>query len=197
MVSSLLLPTIGILLVRLFLSAQFIFTVFGMHFLIFLNCALLLVAFAAAVPQNTTTCTEEPAATTSSAAISSPSIPYGIISARSGSPIHLLPMQARNQNFYLGGLPGAYCPQPPVSSCPSGVATIFVGLGGLVSLCSHVAPQYLIVCRTHSSQVVKPSTSAAMAVLVLHKLTQQATLQEPLLVVTSPTPKPTERNLDR
>ncbi|ERF74759.1 hypothetical protein EPUS_04928 [Endocarpon pusillum Z07020] len=105
-----------------------------MHLLIFLNSALLLVAFAAAVPTKTTTCTEEPAATTSSAAISSPSIPYSVVSVRSGSPIHLLSMQARNQNFYLGGLPGAYCPQPPLSSCPSGFDTIFAGLGGLSAL---------------------------------------------------------------
>lgn len=155
-----------------FFLHKFICTVFIMHFPIFLSFALLLVAFATASPQDTTTCTEEPATTTSSAAISSPSIPYSVVSARSASPIHLLPMQARNQNFYLGGLPGTYCPQPPVSNCPFGVATVFAGLGGLVGLCSHVCLQYLIAHRTHSCQVVKPSMSAAMVVLVLHKLTR-------------------------
>ncbi len=123
-------------LLNCFFLRKLIFTVFVMHFVIFLNFALLLVAFATASPQETITCTEELTATTSSAAIRSPSSPYSVVSALSESPIHLLPMQARKQNFYLGGLPGAYCPQPPVSSCPSGVATIFVGLGALVSLCS-------------------------------------------------------------
>lgn len=42
-------------------------------------------------------------------------------------------MQARGQNFYLGGSPATYCPQPPVTECPAGLATIFAGLGGLVS----------------------------------------------------------------
>jgi hypothetical protein len=91
-------------------------------------------AYAGPAPQATTTCTEEPAASTSAAPITSPTALYGVMSARSGSPVHLLPMQARGSNFYLGGSPATYCPQPPVTSCPAGLDTIFGGLGSLVSL---------------------------------------------------------------
>jgi hypothetical protein len=104
-----------------------------MHFSHFLISALpLMGAYAAPVPQATYTDTEEPATVTSAAAITTPTAPYGVMSARSGSPIHLLPIQARGFNFYLGGSPGSYCPQTPVPTCPSGEETIFTGLGGLV-----------------------------------------------------------------
>jgi hypothetical protein len=89
-------------------------------------------AYAAPAPQATSNCTEEPATTTPAAPITSPTAPYTVMSARSGMPVHLLPMQARGFNFYLGGSPAVYCPQPPVTSCPSGETTIFNGLGGLV-----------------------------------------------------------------
>lgn len=104
-----------------------------MHFSILVLSALFLMGtYAISAPQATTTCTEESATPSSAAPITSPTAPYGVISARSGSPVHLLPMQAREQNFYLGGSPATYCPQPPVTNCPSGMDTIFGGLGGLV-----------------------------------------------------------------
>lgn len=118
-------------IVHLFKSSYSDFT---MYFSTLLISALPLIgAYAAPAPQASTTSAEEPATTAAGAAITSPTAPYGVMSARSGSPVHLLPMQARGQNFYLGGSPATYCPQPPVPSCPAGLATILGGLGSLVS----------------------------------------------------------------
>jgi hypothetical protein len=103
-----------------------------MRFSIALVFALSLLVSGAPMPQATSTCTEGAAATTSAAPITSPTAPYGVMSIRSGSSVHLLPMQARGQNFYLGGSPATYCPQPPVMDCPSGLDTVFAGLGALV-----------------------------------------------------------------
>lgn len=50
-----------------------------------------------------------------------------MISAHSGSPIHLLPMEAGGLGFHLGGGTGSYCPRPAVSSCPPGYQTAFLG----------------------------------------------------------------------
>jgi hypothetical protein len=37
---------------------------------------------------------------------------FGVMSTRSASPVHLLPLTARGQKFYLGGGPPAtYCPE--------------------------------------------------------------------------------------
>lgn len=106
-----------------------------MRFAFALIFALSLTVSAAPAPQATSTCTEEAAATTTSAAPTTrPTAPYGVMSIRSGSSVHLLPMQARGQNFYLGGSPATYCPQAPVTECPSGLDTVFAGLGALVRL---------------------------------------------------------------
>lgn len=104
-----------------------------MHLPSLLISALFLMGTSAVpAPQATYAESEEPATVDSTAPIRSPTAPYGVISVRSGSPIHLLPMQARGLNFYLGGAPSSYCPQPPVTSCPSGEDTIYSGLGALV-----------------------------------------------------------------
>jgi hypothetical protein len=103
-----------------------------MRFSITLIFALSLVVSAAPAPQATSTCTKEAAASASAALITRPTAPYDVMSIRSASPVHLLPMQARGQNFYLGGSPATYCPQPPVTECPSGLDTVFAGLGALV-----------------------------------------------------------------
>ncbi len=108
-------------------------TFYTMHLSSFLISALsLMCTYAAPAPQASYTEPEEPTTTDSTALITSPTAPYRVISVRSGSPIHLLPMQARGFNFYLGGSPSSYCPQPLVTSCPSGEDTIYSGLGGLV-----------------------------------------------------------------
>ena len=39
---------------------------------------------------------------------------FGVISSRSASPIHLLPLQANQGKFYLGGYPSGYCPSDNV-----------------------------------------------------------------------------------
>jgi len=58
---------------------------------------------------------------------------FGVISARSASPIHLQELTARGGKFYLGGgPPSSYCPPQVGAGCPSGNYTIFAG--GVVTL---------------------------------------------------------------
>jgi hypothetical protein len=53
---------------------------------------------------------------------------FSVISARSASPVHLLPLQARGGKFYLGGSTSSFCPENiPASSCPAGNTTVLVG----------------------------------------------------------------------
>lgn len=53
---------------------------------------------------------------------------FGVISSRSASPIHLLPLTARNGKFYLGaGPPTSSCPSNIGSACPPGNSTVFSG----------------------------------------------------------------------
>jgi len=50
---------------------------------------------------------------------------FTVISARSGSPIHLLPLNAAGEKFYLGGQPATYCPTE-VNPCPPGDVTALI-----------------------------------------------------------------------
>ena len=60
---------------------------------------------------------------------------FGVISARSASPIHLQPLTARGGKFYLGGgPPSSYCPPDFASACPPGDTTVFVGGNKTLSL---------------------------------------------------------------
>lgn len=61
---------------------------------------------------------------------------FGVISARSASPIHLLPLTARGQKFYLGGPgPSSYCPVAQVGdACPPGNTTVLAGGDKTLSL---------------------------------------------------------------
>ncbi|KAJ5919105.1 hypothetical protein N7466_010048 [Penicillium verhagenii] len=43
--------------------------------------------------------------------------PFGVTAARSGSPIHFLPLTASGSNFYLGGKSATYCPSEVVPGC--------------------------------------------------------------------------------
>jgi hypothetical protein len=55
---------------------------------------------------------------------------FGVISSRTASPIHLLPLTARNGKFYLGGgPPSSYCPENRCTGthCPLGNSTVFTG----------------------------------------------------------------------
>ncbi|KAK3207764.1 hypothetical protein GRF29_96g387428 [Pseudopithomyces chartarum] len=66
----------------------------------------------------------------------SPSPYFGVISARSASPIHLLPLQASGGKFYLGGTPSGYCPveavgQEVCDEYPGNTTTLAGGYGTL------------------------------------------------------------------
>jgi hypothetical protein len=61
---------------------------------------------------------------------------FGVISARSASPVHLQPLTARGGKFYLGGPgPSSYCPVEVVGdACPPGNTTVLAGGNGGLSL---------------------------------------------------------------
>ncbi|KAJ5663247.1 hypothetical protein N7507_003978 [Penicillium longicatenatum] len=43
--------------------------------------------------------------------------PFGVTAARSGSPIHFLPLTASGSHFFLGGKSSTYCPSEVVPGC--------------------------------------------------------------------------------
>jgi hypothetical protein len=61
---------------------------------------------------------------------------FGVISSRSASPIHLLPLTARGGKFYLGGgAPSSYCPtEIGAENCPPGNSTVLAGGDNTLSL---------------------------------------------------------------
>lgn len=60
---------------------------------------------------------------------------FGVMSARSASPVHLLPLTARGLRFYLGGgPPSSYCPDQVSSACPPGNTTVLAGGEGTLGL---------------------------------------------------------------
>ena len=67
-----------------------------------------------------------------------PATPYfTAISARSASPVHLLPLNAIGGKFYLGGTPSSYCPKvvgQSVCDRYPGNATVLAGGFGTLSL---------------------------------------------------------------
>ncbi|BDD55827.1 hypothetical protein MPDQ_004900 [Monascus purpureus] len=58
---------------------------------------------------------------------------YQILSSRSASPVHLLPMNANGGAFYLGGNTSTYCP-PQVGSCPPGTQTVLAPGGAALDV---------------------------------------------------------------
>ncbi|WEW61453.1 hypothetical protein PRK78_006943 [Emydomyces testavorans] len=62
-----------------------------------------------------------------------PSYPpkIGVISSRSASPIHLLPMNAAGRAFWLGAPTQTYCPTVVGNACPPGKDTVIAGLSSL------------------------------------------------------------------
>jgi len=53
---------------------------------------------------------------------------FGVMSTRSASPVHLLPLTASGGKFYLGGpAPSSYCPPQVGDACPPGTDTTFAG----------------------------------------------------------------------
>lgn len=76
---------------------------------------------------------------TAAPAASSTASPYfGVMSSRSASPIHLLPLQANGGKFYLGGTNSAYCPADSIGAdvCAQypGNSTTLAGGSGTLSL---------------------------------------------------------------
>jgi hypothetical protein len=61
---------------------------------------------------------------------------FGVISARSASPVHLLPLNANGGKFFLGGAPSSYCPPQAGDVCEEypGNYTVFAGGSGTLSL---------------------------------------------------------------
>ncbi|KAJ5632779.1 hypothetical protein N7490_009118 [Penicillium lividum] len=58
--------------------------------------------------------------------------PFGVTAARSGSPIHFLPLTASGGNFFLGGKSATYCPSEVVPGCAGRTNdTIIVGQSAL------------------------------------------------------------------
>ncbi|QKX57177.1 uncharacterized protein TRUGW13939_04285 [Talaromyces rugulosus] len=56
---------------------------------------------------------------------------FSAIAARSGSPIHLLPINAAGSGLYVGGSPSTYCPDM-VDPCPPGNETVFANAFNLL-----------------------------------------------------------------
>jgi hypothetical protein len=61
---------------------------------------------------------------------------FGVISARSASPVHLLSLTANGGKFYLGGETSSYCPPQVGETCNDlpGNYTVFAGGSGTLSL---------------------------------------------------------------
>lgn len=81
------------------------------------------------------------ATSTTSSSQSRPTLPFGVVAIRSGSPIHFLPVNAAGQRFWLGGQPVSYCPSTveEVGGCPPGDATAF----GLCKMVSQVITSWI------------------------------------------------------
>ncbi|MCJ1228657.1 hypothetical protein MMC12_005318 [Toensbergia leucococca] len=64
---------------------------------------------------------------------------FTIFAAHSGSPIHLQPINAASQAFFIGQAPATYCPSPPVENCPPGTSTALLVNDGRSSLVSRIS----------------------------------------------------------
>lgn len=71
---------------------------------------------------------------------------FSVMSSRSASPIHLLPMNAAGSHFWLGQEASTYCPETvaQVAPCPKGQSTAFVGNGA--ALVSSPRPVLCLRC---------------------------------------------------
>lgn len=59
-------------------------------------------------------------------------VSYGVVAARSGSPIHFLPMTAADSKFWLGGESRTYCPTLVPNCAQRTNETVLFGERGLV-----------------------------------------------------------------
>ena len=102
---------------------------------------------------------------------------FGVISSRSASPIHLLPLTARNGKFYLGaGAPTSYCPPNlPAGACPAGDSTVFSGGDGTLGL-GVVVPggQQVYVAANGELSYTLPHSAAIPAGAVVDQFSKTA-----------------------
>ena len=92
--------------------------------------------------------------------ITQPTAPFTVISAQSGSPVHLLEMNAAGFRFNLGGNTATYCPtmvsDEGPDTCPAENLTAILGTCAMVShygplrimLTWHRIQRYLVVSRS-------------------------------------------------
>lgn len=60
---------------------------------------------------------------------------FGVIAARSASPIHLQPLSASGEQIWIGKKTAAYCPKEVVGkNCPPGKETNFAGGDGTLGM---------------------------------------------------------------
>ncbi|KAI4113551.1 MAG: hypothetical protein LQ345_005495 [Seirophora villosa] len=72
---------------------------------------------------------------------SSPRVTFGIIAARSASPVHLRSVNANGGAFWIGKETASYCPLTDQSQCPPGNSTVLAaGGGGASMVCVAVIP---------------------------------------------------------
>ncbi|KAL8708508.1 MAG: hypothetical protein Q9225_007590, partial [Loekoesia sp. 1 TL-2023] len=67
-------------------------------------------------------------------ASSYPPLTFGVIAARSASPVHLQPVNANGLAFWIGKDTATYCPLSNQAQCPPGTETVFAVGGGGASL---------------------------------------------------------------
>ena len=74
---------------------------------------------------------------------------FSVMSSRSASPIHLLPMNAADSHFWLGQEASTYCPETvaQVAPCPKGQSTAFVGNGDALVSSSFPPPVSRVALR--------------------------------------------------
>ncbi|BAE54989.1 unnamed protein product [Aspergillus oryzae RIB40] len=83
---------------------------------------------------------------------------FGVVAARSASPIHFLTLNAANSHFYLGGKAATYCPEniEKLGACPPGKETALLGDKYLQTMANSKS-------RTSPSPVARASTSTPRA----------------------------------
>ncbi|KAI2787260.1 hypothetical protein POX_f07623 [Penicillium oxalicum] len=84
-------------------------------------------------------------------------VSYGVVAARSGSPIHFLPMTAADSKFWLGGESRTYCPTLVPNCAQRTNETVLFGERGL----DVIVPggQALYVDRTGALSFTRPHSS--------------------------------------
>ena len=85
--------------------------------------------------------------------------PFGLIAARSTTPIHLQSVNANGQRFWIGKETATFCPSDVVPDCPPGTSTELLAADGTASLVSTPNPLTLLFFPFFSprSQPLPPS----------------------------------------